>query len=67
MARPRRKALAIACGILTTVSVLGGAQFSALQTDLEDLEVGGGWLYGDLDAGVAQAKESGQPLFVLFR
>jgi hypothetical protein len=34
---------------------------------LEDLEVGGGWLYGDLEAGIAQAKESGQALFVLFR
>ena len=46
---------------------LGGAQFSALQQDLKDVEVGSGWLYGDLDAGIARAKESGQPLFVLFR
>ena len=67
MIRPRRKVLAITCGILTTVSVLSGAQFSALQTDLEDVEVGAGWLYGDLDAGMAQAAESGKPLFVLFR
>jgi len=67
MTLSRRKALAVACGVLTAISTLSVAQFSALQTDLEDLEVGGGWLYGDLDGGIAQAKESGQPLFVLFR
>jgi hypothetical protein len=67
MKRSRQQALAIACGVLTAIGTLGGAQFSALQTDLQDVEVGSGWLYGDLRAGIAQAKESGQPLFVLFR
>ena len=38
-----------------------------LQTELEDLEVGGEWLYGDLNKGIALAKESSKPLFVLFR
>ena len=67
MKRSRHRALGVACAALTAISVLSGAQFSALQVDLEDLEVGGGWLYGGLEAGIAQAKESGQALFVLFR
>jgi len=49
------------------VAALGGAQLSNLQLELEDVEIGGGWIYGDLDEGFAQAKETGQPLFVLFR
>jgi small neutral amino acid transporter SnatA (MarC family) len=67
MTRSGRKAMAIACGMLMSVAALGGAQLSNLQLELEDVEIGGGWLYGDLDAGFAQAKETGQPLFVLFR
>lgn len=67
MTRSRHGALAIVCGVLTAIGTLSGAQFSALQTDLEDVEVGGGWLYGDLASGMARARESAQPLFVLFR
>ncbi len=67
MIRPRRRTLAIACGIMMGVAALGGAQLSNLQLELEDVEIGGGWIYGDLDEGFAQAKETGQPLFVLFR
>jgi len=39
----------------------------ALQNDLGDLEIGDDWIYGDLEKGIALAKESGKPLFVLFR
>ena len=38
-----------------------------LQNDLGDLEVGGDWIYGDLEKGAALALENNKPLFVLFR
>ncbi|MDA1191144.1 MAG: Trx7/PDZ domain-containing (seleno)protein [Candidatus Poribacteria bacterium] len=38
-----------------------------VQTALNDLEVGENWIYNDLDKGVAMAKETGKPLFVLIR
>jgi hypothetical protein len=40
---------------------------TALQTDIGDLEVGGGWIYGDLEKGIEIATDNGKPLFVLFR
>ena len=38
-----------------------------LKTALKDVEVRGDWVYDDLDAGLARAKKSGQPAFVVFR
>jgi hypothetical protein len=38
-----------------------------LQTALDDLEVGSDWIYGNLDEGITRAKQTGKPLFVLFR
>ena len=58
-------ALSILC--LTFLNLVVQADPTDLQTDLKDLEVGGDWLYGDLDKGIALAKDSGKPLFVLFR
>ena len=53
--------------ILTHLSFVAHGEPAALQTALGDLEVGGQWIYGDLQQGIAAAKESGNPLFVLFR
>ena len=52
---------------LTFLNLVAQAETTALQTDLKDLEVSGDWLYGDLDKGIALAKDSGKPMFVLFR
>ena len=38
-----------------------------LKTALKDVEVRGDWVYDDLDAGLALAKKSGKPAFVVFR
>ena len=62
--------LAILIGLVTlclTPHLFSQQSPTDLQTNLEDLEVGGDWMYGDLDKGIALAKESGKPLFVLFR
>lgn len=61
----------ILMGLLTLPLILANLfaqpEETALQTDLDDLEVGGQWSYGDLEKGVTLALESGKPLFVLFR
>ena len=53
--------------ILTHFYFVTQADSAPLQTTLDDLEVGGDWIYDDLEQGIALAKESGKPLFVLFR
>ena len=44
------------------------AQKSAvdLKTELQDIFVGSGWIYDNLEQGIALAKKTGKPLFVLF-
>ena len=37
-----------------------------LMTDLDDF-VAEGWIYDDIEAGYAQARESGKPLLIVFR
>ena len=64
--RPIWMAMLILC--LTSLNHLVAQEEPAgLQTNLKDLEVGGEWIYDDLNQGIALAKESGKPLFVLFR
>ncbi|MBT3270929.1 PDZ domain-containing protein [Candidatus Poribacteria bacterium] len=50
---------------LWRLTTLAPAQL--IQEALEDTEVGAAWIYHDYDKAVAQAKETGKPLFVLFR
>ena len=38
-----------------------------LRDGLRDEAPKGAWIYDDLDAGLAEAKKSGKPLFVLAR
>lgn len=38
-----------------------------LQVSLKDIDLPGTWIYDDLAAGFARAKESGRPLLVVFR
>ena len=66
--RARRIAVLMAILTLSLMSHLFAQQgLVALQNDLNDLEIGDDWIYGDLEKGIALAKESGKPLFVLFR
>ena len=52
---------------LISLNLVAQQDAGDLQRNLEDLEVGSDWIYDDLQQGIAQAKESGKPLFVLFR
>jgi hypothetical protein len=48
----------------------GGAALSAqpnLQQLLKDTEVGAHWIYDDYAQAVAQAKQTGRPLLIVFR
>ena len=53
--------------ILMSLNSVAQQDSTALQTILNDTEVGGQWIYGDLSKGITLAQESGKPLFVLFR
>ncbi len=64
----RRIAVLMAILTLSLMSHLFAQQdLVSLQNDLGDVEIGSDWIYGDLEKGIALAKESGKPLFVLFR
>lgn len=45
----------------------GSISKTDLQKKLKDVEVAGGWIYDDLDAGFAEAKRTGKPLLVVLR
>jgi serine protease Do len=38
-----------------------------VRRDLQEVQSLGGWIYNDLDQGLALARQSGQPLLVVFR
>jgi hypothetical protein len=38
-----------------------------LRKSLKDIELAGNWIYDDIDAGFAAARESKKPLLVVFR
>ena len=64
----RRIAVLMAILTLSLMSHLFAQQdLVSLQNDLGDVEIGGDWIYGELEKGITLAKESGKPLFVLFR
>jgi hypothetical protein len=52
-------------------SLLAALALIALQDDLRkklgDAELSGNWVYDDMNAGIAQAKETGRPMMVVFR
>ena len=50
--------------LIANVSV--AQDFDALKRALGD-KVSDGWIYEDIDAGYAQAKQTGKPLLVSFR
>ena len=48
-------------------SVPGQTRDEMVRKDRADLEGDPVWTYNDLDAGLAEAKRSGKPLFVVLR
>ncbi|MEO2005417.1 MAG: Trx7/PDZ domain-containing (seleno)protein [Candidatus Poribacteria bacterium] len=60
-----RKSLTLVAVALWSLAALAPAQL--IQEALEDTEVGSAWIYHDYDKAVAEAEETGKPLFVLFR
>jgi hypothetical protein len=45
----------------------GPQEKDKLKAALKDVEVKGDWVYDDLDAGLAQARKTGKPAFIVFR
>jgi hypothetical protein len=67
--RLRWMACAAAVGGWTLLAGSAAAQSGKedLRKELKDLELGGSWIYDDLEAGFAQARTAGKPLIVVFR
>lgn len=54
--------------LMTVAAASASAQVDPdLRQAVGDTGVGAGWIYEDLDAGYAAAKETGKPLLVAFR
>lgn len=67
-----RKTLRTAClavGALSLLMAPGAVQDvkERLRQKLKDTAVRGDWVYDDIEAGFAAAKQSGKPLLVVFR
>jgi hypothetical protein len=61
-----RFAIPLVLGTIFAASLGLHAQ-SDLQRGLKDTDIGSHWIYNDLKEGIAQAKATGKPLFVVFR
>jgi hypothetical protein len=48
-------------------ALVGLAQQGTLKEFLRDADLPGAWIYDDIGAGFAKAKETGRPLLVVFR
>jgi len=65
--RRRRMAFAAAVGTVLAGSVMADTTKEDLRKGLQDLELGGSWIYDDVEAGFAAARAAGKPLLVVFR
>jgi serine protease Do len=57
--------LALLCAALTAFGA--GDRDESVRKDLRDVQLIGGWIYNDLNQGLALARQSGKPLLVVFR
>jgi serine protease Do len=57
--------LAMFCAALTAFAAED--RDGKVRKDLQDVQSLGGWIYNDLDQGLAMARQSGKPLLVVFR
>lgn len=59
--------------VLTSLLLLIGALVNAedrntkVRNDLTEVEATGQWIYNDLPKGIAEAKQTGKPLLIVFR
>lgn len=55
--------------LLLLLAGLAGAQDrdTKVRDDLKEVQTTGLWIYNDLSAGFAEAKETGKPLLIVFR
>ena len=65
--RLRRTVCAAAVGIVLAGSAAAQSGKEDLRKGLKDMDLGGRWIYDDLEAGFAQARTTGKPLLVVFR
>ncbi len=58
----------VGCGLAAFAArALADSPKDDLRKALKDLDAAASWVYDDLDAGFAQARETGRPLLVVFR
>jgi serine protease Do len=65
--RDRKWVFAVVVVALSTFPAFAQRKVDPLQYSLGDLDVKGAWIYNDMKAGFAQAKQSGRPMLVVFR
>jgi hypothetical protein len=53
--------------LLTPALVISQDRDAKVRNDLAEVKATGLWLYNDLDAGIAEAKQTGKPLLIVFR
>ena len=63
----KRFAALLVCLTVVGLSVFASADGEDVKNALSDDQVGGKWIYDDIDAGFAKAKETGKPLLFVFR
>lgn len=63
----RATILALAVGSLLLASAAGQDRETKVRDDRDKLKDSDVWVYNDFDRGVAEAKRTGKPLFVVFR
>ena len=63
----RRVVLSIGLLLLLTGSVLAQDRNTKVQRDRKTFQALDLWIYNDLPKGIAQAKQTGKPLLIIFR
>ncbi|HYG74927.1 MAG TPA: hypothetical protein VEK08_07990 [Planctomycetota bacterium] len=57
----------LCASVLALAAVQAAEDPESLRKKLGDVELGGRWIYGDLNAGFAEAARTGKPLAVFLR
>jgi hypothetical protein len=60
-------AFAAAVGTVLAGPIAADTKKEDLRKSLQDLELGGSWIYNDIEAGFAAARAAAKPLLVVFR
>src|SRR5438477_4247795 len=65
--RPCSLLFIFAATLLFAVSVTAQDRETKVRNDRKNVEEAGRWIYNDLPKGIAEAKQTGKPLLVIFR